>query len=67
MVTWSLLPFAVCRKRDVKSPYYLMMGTSKGTFSDVPYILQVSIFSEVQSGVESPSFPGRRRPKKKPV
>ena len=22
MVTWSLLPFAVCRKRDAKSPYY---------------------------------------------
>ena len=21
MVTWSLLPFAVCRKRDAKSPY----------------------------------------------
>ena len=22
MVTWSHLPFAVCRKRDAKSPYF---------------------------------------------
>ena len=26
MVTWSLLPFAVCRKRDAKSLYYREAG-----------------------------------------
>ena len=29
MVTWSLLPFAVCHKRDAKSPYYQHSGEAQ--------------------------------------